>query len=768
MRLLYFLILLVSWTAAHGQGLRITGIISDDQQQGIAFATVVLMNQSDSSFVAGAVSDEEGQFEMTELSRGAYILQAKHLLYDLFSQSIDLQSNEQITCLLTSSTQQLETVEVTADKLSLQHQLNTFTINADQSAIASGGTVVDLLKSAPMLTVSPEGDISLRGRSDFQILINGRPSGLAALQGARFLAQLDASAVERVEIITQPSAKDNPQGGAGIINIVLKKETQRGGQISLETYVDQRGRYGIRPALNYRKDRINLFLNYSSRRNLRFSDSENTRWQVVDSTQTTIKGESEGERDDLRHRIELGTDYFLNDHAYFTLSGVLRTRDKSSEHSEERISTTNAQVTERRLTEIDEPEENEGVVVNLAFQSEPDQINKLQAFAEYLYSNEDEIIERIDIIDDQDFAGGRTHFKDFNQRIILDFALTRPLARGTYSLGSQWISRIIRQDFTFQLIDSITGSFKEELFQENVFDYEDNILSAYFQLNQRWSNWQFEVGLRVENMASQYGTEVPAGQSFTRSIFNLFPSAQLGFQLSDVDEVQFAYARQINRPSPGRLNPFVDISQPFRIALGNPGLLPEYIHSFNLGYLRSWERLKFSTNLFYKQYQGLIQRLSTLNANGIQIVQPVNLDRLHFYGLDATFSWHLLDFWKLSGGALAFQNDFSDESLSNAGLSYQLKLNQEWEWDEGWQIALLGVYQGPEIEVQGRQLAQYYFDLGLQKQWSSKLRMTLSISDIFNTLVEQSELRLSDLTNDSRRKIDTRRIRLTLRYKWTK
>lgn len=261
------------------QKFHISGKLSDENKEAIAFATIGLLAIQDSSLITGAVSDYKGEFQIKNIDAGNYIMKIQHLQYEVKFNSIVLGQNQKLEIQLNALTTGLDEIVVVGDKEKLQNNVDVHSINVDQSTISAGGTAVDVLKSSPIVTVGMEGDISIRGKSDIQILVNGRPSGFAALQGARFLEQLDASSIERIEIITNPSAKDSPYGGGGVINIILKKQAEEGLNGSIQAFGGNGRRFGFSPNVNYRMKDFNFFVNYNLRRNTRITNSDNIREQ---------------------------------------------------------------------------------------------------------------------------------------------------------------------------------------------------------------------------------------------------------------------------------------------------------------------------------------------------------------------------------------------------------------------------------------------------------------------------------------------------------
>lgn len=766
-QLLVLSILLLFSSTLKAQSLKLSGVVQGEAQEPIPFATIGLLKQQDSSLIQGTISDENGNFLLKDIPEGTYLIKAQHLQYVAKFIIIKLEKHEKIAIILEEVSTDLAGVEIVAEKEKFMNTADVHSIQVAQSLISSGGTAIDVLKSSPLITVGTEGTVSLRGRTDIQILVNGRPSGFASLQGARFLEQLDAASIERIEIITNPSAKDGPNGGGGVINIVLKKQAATGFHGNIQAYGGNGRRFGFAPNINYRLQNFNLFLNYNLRRRTRKTNSDSFREQLVNNQTVSINQKSNSERDDWRQRLEFGADFFFSENTFVTLAGQYRSRHKESDQFLISNSFENGLQTENRASTIAEPEDNEGLAVNVNLSSKQGEHNELNAFFEYLYSEEDETIQRLDQITEHQFEGGKTKYVDVNKRIIGDFALTRPLGKqGTYDVGIRWIYRLIEQDFSYRLTNETTGELENDFFQQDQFFYQDHRVSAYAQTKKQIKRFKLELGLRIEKLLNDYNT-TNNPTNFSRDFLNFFPSAKFGYASETNHQIQFSYARKYNLPSPNRLNPFIDISQPFRIAQGNPNLNPEFIQLFELSYTKDFEKLSFNGNLFYRRYTNLIQRISTLDSDGIQTVVPINLDMLHNYGFDFSFSWEATDFWDIQGGFLIYENQFtSSEIADNNGNNYQVKLIHELTLPKSFKLELLSTYQSPEIIAQGESRYQFSMDLGIRKKFSDSFTGTLTISDLLNTLKEGDTLTTENLQIKNTTKIDTRRLRLSLKYKF--
>lgn len=768
-KVLFILLLLASFSLKAQKTYKVAGTLMDENEETIPFATVGLFNASDSTAVQGTITNTVGAFEFRNILPGRFYIRVSHVSYALSITPFQLTTDTRLQpIVLKPQIQELDELVVTAERGAIQNDIDKITISPSQMLTGKGGNAIDVLRAVPIVQVSPEGGINIRGGGDIQILINGKPSGMVAVQGSQFLNQIDASAIERIEIITNPGAKYGADGGSGIINVILKKDKTQGLKGDVLVSIGNRDRYTLSPSISYRREKINFFLRYSRLQNTRRTDQfgDEVRNDTIAINQT-----SEGIFKDLRHNIEFGADYFFNERRYLTVSGLYRSRDKSSDANRFYRSFLNGVAEEERITRNSEPEKNEGYGITISyFDENKEETRKTEIVLDLVHSIEDETIARTDVIDvltnGQTFAGGRSRYKDINDGVFLDISLERPLANGSWDLGGRYFYRNIDQQFSLRLLDTETGNISLDSLFDDVFAYNDHVVAAYSEITQDVGNFKFTGGLRLEYSINRYTTRSSI-KTFENTFLNVFPSIMLGYRLSDVSTIQINYGRRINRPSPNRLNPFPGISAPFQIEIGNPNLKPEFIDSYNLGYQHEFDRAALGISLFYKKYHDLIQRVSTIDENGFRTIAPVNLSTLENYGFDLSYSADITDFWNMGGGLAFFRNDFDspENNASNRGYIQQYKVNSNIKISNKLRAQVSGFYNSPEVNAQGKRLAQHYLDMALNyKLLDEKVELNLSITDLFNTLKEIDRIDIPTLQSYSEKKVDTRIIRFSISY----
>lgn len=773
-KLLYILITLSLYADFDLRGqasYALEGQLIDTENKAVSYATLSLYHLPDTSLAAGLLSDEKGRFTFTDLPAGIYLLQAAHLLYKDHQITVSLKESTDVGKIrLTINVEELSEVVVKGKKLALRNDLDKITLTPEKLIGGVGGTAIDLLKNVPVIRVGTEGQITLRGSSDIQVLINGKPSGMAAIQGTQLLSQIDASTIQSLEVILAPSAKNTPDGGAGIINVILKKNDKGGFSGALEGSLGPRDRYSLSPSIAFRQDKLNFFLRYNWRQQTRRSMGEGV--QLRNDT-LAISQSSFARRRERRNNAEFGMDYYLGEREYLTLTGTYRDRNKQHSQQQEAALRNPQTLFEQRYTDNQEPERNRGHGVTLSYQAENEDRSKTSHLTlDWVHSVEDERIDRLDeifAVNTQTifYDGGLSNYLDVNDGVFVDASLERPLGKGRLAWGGQYFYRRIGQSFDLRRVQEGIGELEKESFLKDRFDYVDHVSAVYGEYEETEASLLWGLGLRLEYSTNQYAS-TSLQKDFGNFFFNLFPSAKLGCRISEASKVLVNYNRRINRPSPNRLNPFPNIANPFQVELGNPSLKPEFVDAYNLGYSTILGEHSITFNFFWKQYHQLIQKVTTIDGQGLRIISPINLDRFDNYGWDASTLFVVSDQIDVNIGLLFFKNEYreADLNLQNQGFSQQYKLTASFRITKRWESQLSGLYQSKIIHPQGEHGPQHYLDVAFRYQIKAdKAEFSLSLTDIFNSLNSLSLIQLPGLYARSMQKIDTRRLRLSLRYK---
>ena len=725
-------------------------------------------------FLKGTFSDVSGKFKFEDLEDSKYLLEFSHINYNYYVSEVVLTKNQDKilpSIILSKNLNQLDEIIISGKKLPVIQSADKITVNIASNVLAAGGTPLDILKQLPIVSISSEGNISIRGKSDIQILINGKPSGFATLQGQTFLDQLDLSTIEIIEVITNPSVIKSSTGAGGIINIITKKNNSQGVNGQINTGFGSDEWYHFSPRINYRVGTINLFANYTFRNRKRLSENTSFREQHVADELQLINQMQKGVRDDMRHSAEFGLDYYINEYKYLTFATNFRSRIKKDIQRRSSVLNSPNGIIESRFGTISEPETNKGWGAIAQFTSSQKKEKRLSIFLDYVHSVEDEAVFREELVSSSmpdSISGIQSFYVDTNDRIMLDFEQknqSKDSLNITY--GVRAIYRKINQTFNALEFNNNSDSYENIPALNDEFNYEDLVSSCYFQIEKEMNKWSYQAAIKFELLQNIYRSE-SNNKTFRDSYFKFFPSIKLTYDFNYKKTAFFSLKKGINRPSPNRLNPFPDISNAFNISIGNPELEPEIFYNIELGLNTKINKVSISSGLFYTIYTDIIEQITELRTDGLTFRFPMNISSMHHYGLDMSIQVNPTKRWNQQIGGLLFNRTYEDNSIeASEKISYQIKSTTTLNITKNIDFQLFESYTAPENTTQGETKALYFFDAGLDYEFSNKKgKLSLTVTDIFNTLKETSLLVNEGLSLKSDQKINSRRIYLTLNYKF--
>ena len=675
-----FLLMLfvLSYTNAQrsgGQGAKsatkLTGkILNTETESPLEFATITLFNQKDSSMVTGGITDLEGKFEL-ESKPGEYYAVVEFISFK--SQTISNITITEVdkakdlgTIKMMSDAAVLNEVEVTAEKSTMQLALDKKVFNVGKDMVNQGGTAVDILDNVPSVTVDVEGNVSLRGSSGVRILVDGRPSGLVGVGGTSGLRNLSANMIEKVEVITNPSSRYEAEGMAGIINIILKKDQKKGLNGSFDLTAGYPDQYGAAINMNYRRKNINFFANYGLR--YRSGPGTSTRYNEFYKGDTTYITDqySDRIRGGWSNSIRLGADYYINPKNIITTSFLYRLGDDDNTSVTRYYNYLNSLdnptgVRERRDDEIEDESNLEYVLSYKRTFKNKD--HKLTADIRFQDNTEEEGSDFVNSYFNPDESPAarfdeiqRSNNKEGERQTIIQVDYVQPIGTdGRFELGYRSGIRSIKNDYIVEdFIDSVDAWVPLAGLNNN-FLYDENIHALYSQYGNKFGQWSFQVGMRAEY--TDVTTElIQTNEINPRDYFNVFPSAFLNYELSPGNSFQASYSRRIRRPRFWDLNPFFTFSDDRNFFSGNPDVNPEFTDSYEIGYVKYWDKASLTSSIFYRHTDDVIERIARANPDGTTTTQPENLLTEDNFGFEFTFSLDATKWWKLDGNVNLFRS----------------------------------------------------------------------------------------------------------------
>ncbi|MBL4861461.1 MAG: TonB-dependent receptor [Crocinitomicaceae bacterium] len=645
---LFFFLLIVS-THVFGQNIR--GTIQDAEGAPLEFASVRLFSSKDSTVVQGIYSIEDGSFVLNKVKYGNYYLKISFSNFETHVVDpvvIDSKKNIDLGLVVLNLDKVLELEGVTAtgslDVLKAGIDKKIYVVADDISA--KGGNVNDVLNNIPSIDVDQDGNISLRGDGNVTILIDGRPSGLILGDGQNLLDALPANSIERIEVVTNPSAKYDPDGTSGIINIVMKKNKLKGFNGIVSATAATGDLYEGNFAVSYRNKRFNTYLNYSFNyyEGSRNFSSELYRNVGTDSSINLFQDRI-GTDFKTGNTLVVGTDFYINKRNVFgfSVTGSLGQRKRTGD-LENRLYDNNDLLIDRWDRISEDPRRNRNFDLNLnhifklkeekgewsfnANQSFGDR--DIQGFYEELYydaieniTNEAPLNQQLD---NQQTNGNTTIQTDF------EYILKKIQAR--IEAGAKMNLRTDNILTYSETLDTLTGVYAEDTLANFDYKFKGSVYSLYAIFGQERGKFKYQAGVRGE-YAEQFPQLISSNTSNLKTYVNLFPSAHVRYDLSAVSELSLSYSRRINRPKSRQLNPFTSYADPFNLRSGNPDLDPEYIDSYDFGYAFTKKKIILSASFFHRRTKDVINRVKLYRDNNTAIVTYDNIDKSVSTGFEA-------------------------------------------------------------------------------------------------------------------------------------
>jgi ferric enterobactin receptor len=757
-----FLLLMMAQSTAWGQGrergqgmppMEIKGKVVDSETgQPLEYATITLYAMRDSSLVSGGVTNEAGVFVL-DARPGMFYAEIAFISYEEKtingvrakpgSGPVDMGEIR-----LSPDAATLQEVEVRAERSQFQMSLDKKIFNVGKDLANQGGNAADILDNVPSVTVDVEGNVSLRGSQGVRILINGKPSGLVGISNSDGLRNLPANLIERIEVITNPSARYEAEGMAGIINIILKKEKAPGINGSFDVTTGVPHNHGLAANINYRRDKMNLFTSYGLR--YRKGPGESALYQEVYRNGTTFITDQTGDRErgGWSHNIRFGSDFYLTPKDILTASANLNiSRDENFAEIIYRdyISSLDNPigVTVRTDNEI-ENEPNQEYVLTYRKTIGDRKGHQLVLDARYQDNFEEEVsdlreryfdgfsepLDRQDSLQRSDNAEGE-------RMLILQLDYVYPISKeGKAEFGLRSSFRNINTSFIVEEFADDAWNAIDEL--TNDFNYDEDIHAAYAQYGNKFGKFSVQGGLRLEY--SDILTELVQTEEVNpRDYLNLFPSAFISYDLPKENAIQLSYSRRISRPRFWSLNPFLTFSDARNFFAGNPNLDPEFTHSIEFGHIKYWTKGSFTSSIYYRNTEGAIQRVQFVNEeDGTSQTLPWNLKSENAVGLEFTFSYNPYKWLRLNGNLNAFnvktdgtnveETLTADATTLFGRLSSIIKI-------PNWMDAQVRInYRAPRNTTQGRTKSISHVDLGFSRDiMNDKATLTLGVRDLFNS-----------------------------------
>lgn len=768
-------------------------ILEEGTNAPLEYATVAFI-KADGTVTGGGITDIKGRYNI-EIKPGLYTIQFEFISYKtkkLLNRQLS-KNTELPTVILALNTESLEEVVVRAETTEVQIRLDKKVYNIGKDLTTSGATVSDALNNVPSVTVDVDGAIALRGNENVRILINGRPSAIAGFGDTDALRQLPAETIERVEVITSPSARYDAEGTAGILNIILRKEKTLGLNGSIQTNFNYPFGSNITGNINIRTDKFNIFNTTGVRynetpgnanfRNTYFGDFVENPLVIEDRKYNRVR---------QGFNTNLGIEYFLTKTSSLTASGFYRLSDNndSTTNFTQEFTALESLVVSRNRNEA-EGEDDENVQFSLNYVNDFDTNgHKLTADFQWEKGSETQksLIEEFNSFPEIEFLPSEqiTETEDQTEYLIqADYVL--PIGENAqFEAGFRGTFENTITDYL--LLEQVVtgGDFIRNDSLSNTFDYTENVMAAYSQYGNKFGKFSFLLGLRVEN--TQLKGEVTATDvtsennddlaiNFDKNFLGLFPTVNLVYELGERENLTLGYNRRINRPRSWYINPFPSRSSEANIFQGNPNLNPAYASAFDLGYLRRWSKLTLTASVYYQYETDSFERVQEdtglVTPNGIPIIRtiPINLSTNQRIGAELGILYNPTKWLRLNGSFNFFQfesdGSFNDVDYGAKNTSWftrgSAKITLPTKID--WQTNVF--YRGPNNNAQTENEGILSVDLAFSKDIiNDNATIGFNVSDLFNSRKRRSLTTTPSFVSDNEFQWRERQFTLSFTYRF--
>ena len=736
---------------------KVSGLVIDSEtSEPLEYATISLKAKNNPDKVFGGITDENGNFSV-DVNPGMYDLTIDYISFISYSnQNLLVRGNTDIGNIpLDLDVSVLDEVEVRAERTQVEIRLDKKIYNVGQDITVKGGNVSDVLANIPSIDVDFDGNISLRGNSNVRILINGKPSGLVGLSGPQGLRSLPSESIEKVEVVTSPSARYSAEGTAGILNIILKKQNLLGFNGNFNVNLGIPKNEGINGTLNVRNEKLNLFgtvnLSNSENSGTFFSETNYTRQDL------TIEETNDSDYENKNIFFNLGSEYYFDDNTSLTISGFYKKGDDSSfltnlvnDISRGSISSTNNRL--RDETEMDESFEyaldfykdydRDGQTLSARIsyeESEDDGIEDIEDFSTFPLVSES-IFEKVSNI-------------DFQKRLLGQVDFIYPIDKNTefeFGYRGNFLERETDYDVSF-----LSGSdFISDPGLSNVFNYKESVNSVYTQFGKKFDKLSALFGLRYENSRQEIDQRT-TNQFEIKKYSDLFPTLNLAYEFSGQESLTFGYSKRIRRPRGWNINPFPRRNSVTSFRRGNPFLDPTFTTALEVDYLKRFDKFTLNTSIFYRQSDGNIESIteetgeivdliigSDPNAPLLQVPvlesYPINLSTNKRIGSELSLTYTPSRSVRLNASftinSSSIRGQYEDQNFDSDDTNWSTRFNGFIRLPKNYSLQFFGFVRGPSESAFSTREAFGFVTGAIQKSiLDKKGTISLKFSDLFNT-----------------------------------
>lgn len=757
-----------------GGGGMVSGRVMDKNTgKPLEYANAIIYSTKDSSMVSGTVTGPEGRYAIAGLPFGQYYLELDFIGYaKIFVEGITLSPAEPRyrvgeSSLGTSATTLDETV-VTADAPMVEYKLDKKVVEVGENISAAGGTAVEALQNVPGVYVDEDGNVSLRGSENFRVLIDGKP---AMMSGSDALKQLPAEAIQRIEIITNPSAEYDPDGTTGIINIIMKKRKVTGFNALINLSAGTQDNYTASAMLNYKTEKWNYAasLNYNQR--TRRGERSTERDIYYEDSTVSNNSITQNSRSFSPVSASLGVDYSPNDeHNIYLKSEYSQFNMRRKSKGDYLVDNEQTEVS--YYTDDDFKVQVDGLQFTLGQIWDMDTTGRrleTKMIAEYSVKDKRDDLYLGQPIEGQGYDEAHRRSDDKESRYRFEADYVHPLSDKTI-LKAGLVGRQMNTNTRFDVREYYPGTdiwtSTGDSFGTSYFDR--SIVGAYSTFETELGGYSIKGGLRGE-----YTYRVISNQTFVSDYvyesMDLYPSLAISYQLPLDQQLQLSYSRRVDRPRDFLLTPITNFSNGFESFVGNPELEPEFTHSLELNYINKFGKSYFSTEVYYRRTDKMMSRVNSLSSDGLLIMTMDNQGEQDALGTSVNANLVVLPWWYVIPGADVFYYEIrgQDEgrNLTRDGLTWRTNLTNSFRFKTGTMLQLMAFYMGPRVSLDTK-VEPFWFSVASVRQFlpGGKASISLSVHDVFNTMTRDMLMTGANYRSETKVDMESRIFMVSFTY----
>lgn len=704
----------------------VTGTVIDKQlQEPVPYATVTVKNPQ-GEIVTGTVSALNGTFTLEKLPQGKYTFQIQFMGYKTYTQEVVIAQDKMDLdlgqILLEPAVDQLDDVEVVGERSTIEQRIDRKVINVGKDLTTAGASASDIMGNIPTLTVDQDGNIAMRGNDNVRILVDGKPTNIPASQ---LLKQIPSTSIKSIELITNPSAKYNPEGMSGIINIILHKNSNLGfnGNLNSGITIGDHTRYTGSLNMNYRTGKFNFFANVGA------NGGKRDQLGIIDNFTNEYTENIRFTNDSESYLYKVGVDFYLNDKNTFSFF------TNQNFYDSEPVGNVHIDFFDAGLPDVYQDfflvNDNISRTYNLVYKRDLDKEgHNIELEVDHNITDETEVAEF-------DFSGGGdTEFNDYRDDVTSDISNTNinldyvnPLSEKTkIELGAE--ARFRRSTNDYQT--------SNEQLEDALYDYDNNIYSFYSTFGQNFDKWSYQLGVRLE----QYEVEAILNGVgiYENDYFTVYPTAFTSYKISEMKSLQLSYGRRVDRPGLNQVNPVREFSTPRITGVGNPELEPQFTNSLEMNYTQNFSKGNFTAGVFYRHIEQEINQTLLIDPEDPSrlLLTFVNSDDNSAYGFEISGRYKLFPWWSLNPSFELYSSTekgiIGTEYLEVESEGYNFRLSQSFEVSKKLTFQLFGMYRSSTELLQINPEEMYFLNAGARYNFlKDKATLSINFNDIFDT-----------------------------------